>query len=129
MEDYNELIQQRFKKLAEISAMGKKPYGGRFDVTTTAQALIDTYGNTTKEDLEKNRVEATIAGRVVAMRSFGKACFSHLSSDLGKIQLYFQKNTLGEERFALFQKLEITNSSGANVFPYPTRSNELTLDV
>src|SRR4030067_3122535 len=107
MEVYNELIQQRFKKLAEISAMGKKPYGGRVHVTTTAQAIIDTYGNTTKEDLEKNRVEATIAGRIVAMRSFGKACFSHIQSDFGKIQLYFQKNTLGEEKFALFQRLDI----------------------
>jgi lysyl-tRNA synthetase class 2 len=129
MEDYNELIQQRFKKLAEISAMGKKPYGGRFDVTTTAQALIDTYGSTTKEDLEKKRVDATVAGRIVAMRSFGKACFSHLQSDLGKIQLYFQKNTLGEEKFALFQKLDIGDFIGVRGFLFRTRTNELTIDA
>ena len=42
MEDHNELIQQRFKKLAEISAMGHKPYAGRFDVSTSSQALLDT---------------------------------------------------------------------------------------
>ena len=44
MEDYNELIQQRFKKLAEISAMGIRPYAGRFDVSISAQGLIDRYG-------------------------------------------------------------------------------------
>ena len=43
MEDYNELIQQRFKKLAEISALGKKPYAGRFDVSASAQQLQDRY--------------------------------------------------------------------------------------
>src|SRR4030067_2698672 len=129
MEDYNELIQQRFKKLAEISAMGIKPYGGRYDVPATAQGLIDTYGNTSKEDLEKKRIEASVAGRIIAMRSFGKACFCHLQTGSGKIQLYFQKNTLGEEKFALFQKLDIGDFIGVKGFLFRTRTNELTLDA
>lgn len=53
MEDHNELIQQRFKKREEISAMGIRPYAGRFDVSVSAQGLIDQYGQTSKEDLEK----------------------------------------------------------------------------
>ncbi len=129
MEDYNELIQQRFKKLAEISAMGTKPYAGRFDVSTSAQALIDTYGNTTKEELEAKRIEVVIAGRIVAMRSFGKAGFGHIQDGSGRIQVYFQKNTLGEDRYALFKKIDIGDFIGVKGFLFRTKTNELTVEM
>ncbi|HEX9020031.1 MAG TPA: lysine--tRNA ligase [Nitrospirota bacterium] len=129
MEDYNELIQQRFKKLAEISAMGKRPYAGRFDASATAQGLLNDYGQTTKEELEQKRIEVAVAGRIIAMRSFGKACFSHLQDGTGKIQVYFQKNALGEERFALFKKLDIGDFIGVKGFLFRTKTNELTIEV
>ncbi len=129
MEDYNELIQQRFKKLAEISAMGKKPYAGKFDVSTSAQSLIDTYGNTTKEELESKRVEVTVAGRIIAMRSFGKAGFGHIQDGSGRIQVYFQKNTLGEEQYAFFKKIDIGDFIGVKGFLFRTKTNELTIEM
>ncbi len=129
MEDYNELIQQRFKKLGEISAMGVKPYAGRYETTASAQGLLDKYGQTSKEDLEKQRIEATVAGRIVAMRSFGKACFCHIQDGTEKIQLYFQKNTLGDERFALFKKIDIGDFIGVKGFLFRTKTNELTIDA
>jgi len=129
MEEYNELIQQRFKKLAEVNAMGVKPYAGRFEVTASAQGLSDKHGSTAKEDLEKERTTATLAGRIVAMRSFGKACFCHIQDGTGRIQLYFQKNTLGEEPYALLKKIDIGDFIGVTGFLFRTRTNELTLDV
>ncbi len=129
MEDYNELIQQRFKKLAEISAMGTKPYAGRFDVSASTQALIDTYGNSTKEELEAKRVEVIVAGRIVAMRSFGKAGFGHIQDGSGRIQVYFQKNTLGEDRYALFKKIDIGDFIGVKGFLFRTKTNELTIEM
>lgn len=129
MEEYNDLIQQRFKKLAEISAMGIRPFAGRYDVTATAQKLHDSTAGKTKEDLERERVAVSIAGRIVALRSFGKACFCHIQDGSGKIQLYFQKNTLGEERFSLFKKLDIGDFIGVKGFLFRTRTNELTVDV
>jgi lysyl-tRNA synthetase class 2 len=129
MEDYNELIQQRFKKLSEISALGHKPYAGRFEVSTSAKALLDTYGQTTKEELESKRIEFTIAGRIVAMRSFGKAGFGHIQDESGRIQIYFQKNTLGEDRYALFKKLDIGDFIGIKGFLFRTKTNELTIEA
>ena len=129
MEDHNELIQQRFKKLDEIRALGVRPYAGRFEVTASAQGLLDQYGRTSKEDLEKERVTASLAGRITALRSFGKACFIHIQDGSGKIQLYFQKNTLGEERFNLFKKLDIGDFIGVKGFLFRTRTDELTLDA
>jgi lysyl-tRNA synthetase class 2 len=129
MEDYNELIQQRFKKLAEISAMGAKPYAGKFDVTTSAQALIDRYGNSTKEELEAQRVEVVLAGRIVAMRSFGKAGFGHIQDGSGRVQFYFQKNVLGEEGYGLFRKIDIGDFIGVKGFLFRTKTNELTVEM
>jgi lysyl-tRNA synthetase, class II len=129
MEDYNELIQQRFKKREEIRAMGIRPYAGRFDVSVSAQGLIDRYGQTSKEELEQSRVEVTIAGRIVAMRSFGKAGFGHLQDGSGRIQFYFQKNTLGDDRYAFFKKLDIGDFMGVKGFLFRTKTNELTIDI
>jgi lysyl-tRNA synthetase class 2 len=129
MEDHNELIQQRFKKLAEIGASGIQPYGGRFETTASAQGLLDRFADTAKETLEKERVTESLAGRIVALRSFGKAAFGHLQDGSGRIQVYFQKNSLGEERFSLFKKLDIGDVIGVRGFLFRTRTGELTLDV
>jgi lysyl-tRNA synthetase class 2 len=129
MEDHNELIQQRFKKREEISAMGIHPYAGRFDVSVSALGLIDQYGQTSKEDLEKTRVDVVVAGRIIAMRSFGKAGFGHLQDGSGRIQFYFQKNTLGEDKYAFFKKLDIGDFMGVKGFLFRTKTNELTIDI
>jgi lysyl-tRNA synthetase class 2 len=129
MEDHNELIQQRFRKLDEISQMGIRPYAGRYEVTASAQGLIDAHGSTSKEDLERTKVSVSLAGRIVAMRSFGKACFCQIQDGSGRIQLYFQKNTLGDDPFNLFKKLDIGDFIGIKGFLFRTRTNELTVDV
>lgn len=129
MEDYNELIQQRFKKLTEIRAAGVKPYAGRYEISARAQGLIEKYGDSTKEHLEQSRVEVTVAGRIVAMRSFGKAAFCHIQDGTGRIQLYFQKNTLGDEQYGLFKKTDIGDFIGAKGHLFRTKTNELTIDV
>ncbi|HWR73016.1 MAG TPA: lysine--tRNA ligase [Nitrospirota bacterium] len=129
MEEQNELIQQRFKKLEEIRAMGIQPYAGKYAVTDSAERLARTYGAATKENLEKDRVTVSLAGRIVALRSFGKACFGHIQDGSGKTQLYFQKNTLGEDRYTLFKKLDIGDFIGVKGFLFRTKTNELTVDV
>ncbi len=129
MEDYNDLIQQRFKKLAEISEMGIQPYAGKFETTSKALLLEETYGATSKEELEANRVTVSLAGRLVALRSFGKAAFCHIQDGTGRIQLYVQKNTIGDDLHALFKKLDIGDFIGITGFLFRTKTNELTIDV
>ncbi len=129
MDDHNELIQQRFKKREELKAMGIRPYAGRFVVSDSAQGLGDRYGQTSKEDLEKTRVEVIVAGRIVALRSFGKAGFGHLQDGTGRVQFYFQKNTFGDDRYAFFKKLDIGDFMGVKGFLFRTKTNELTIDI
>ncbi len=129
MEDYNELIQQRFKKLDEIKSLGAAPYAGRYEVTAAARELLDKHGKTPKEELEGNRVTVSLAGRITALRSFGKASFAHIQDGSGKIQLYFQKNTVGEAQYAVFKKIDIGDFIGIKGFLFRTKTDELTVDV
>lgn len=129
MEEYNDLIRQRFKKLAELSQMGIEPYDGRFEVTASSSRIHETWSKKTKEDLEKERIEVKSAGRLVAIRSFGKAGFCHIQDGHGRVQLYFQKSKLGEPRYSLFQKLDIGDIIGVEGTLFRTKTNELTIDV
>ncbi len=129
MEDYNELIQQRFKKLEELRAAGRRPYAGRFDANARSNELHNKYQNASKDDLKNTRVEVVIAGRIMAMRSFGKACFCHVQDGSGRIQVYFQKNILGEESYNHFKKLDIGDFIGVKGVLFRTNTNELTIEA
>ena len=65
-------------------------------------------------ELEKERITVSVAGRVMAKRSFGKASFSHIQDSTGKIQLYFQKNTLGDAAYELVKKIDIGDIIGVS---------------
>src|SRR3989454_12351182 len=78
MEELNDQIAQRLKKLDQLRSLGIDPFGGKFDVQDRAGDLIARYGTMTKEALEQKPVTTTIAGRVIALRLFGKAAFASL---------------------------------------------------
>jgi lysyl-tRNA synthetase class 2 len=69
------------------------------------------------------------AGRVVGLRSFGKAAFVVLADRSGKIQLHVKKDTLGEEAFAKFQQLDLGDFVGVEGKPFISKTGELTLAV
>mgnify|MGYP003347616195 CR=1 FL=1 len=80
MDELNEQRQQRIKKLDQLRQAGVAPYGSRFDVKDRAGQLIMLHGQKTKEVLEQEKISCTIAGRVVALRRFGKAGFAVLQA-------------------------------------------------
>ena len=99
--DINELVLQRRKKLEQIKSSGINPYGERFEKKDSAKGLLNKYHNSTKEDLEKNRVDCITAGRIVALRNFGKAAFAHIQDGTGRIQIYVKKDVVGNEKIHL----------------------------
>src|SRR5438067_2020928 len=72
MEDLNDQIQQRLKKLDLLRGMGINPFGGRFEAKDRAGDLVAAYGGSSKESLEQQPVAVTLAGRITALRRFGK---------------------------------------------------------
>ncbi len=128
MEEVNELIEQRIRKLKELKEMGIDPYGQPYEVTHQAGELHNLHGETPKEDLEKDPVETSVAGRIIAWRNFGKAAFSHIQDETGRIQLYFRKDILGD-RYKLVKKLDIGDIIGIRGRLFRTKTNELTILV
>jgi lysyl-tRNA synthetase, class II len=129
MQELNDQIQQRLKKLEEIRALGIDPYGQRFDSDTSAKKLQDEYQSTSAEEIEKKKLRFSLAGRLLTLRRFGKAAFAHLQDGSGKIQVYFKKDVLGEPGFSLFEKLDIGDFIGVQGSLFRTKTKELTLQV
>jgi lysyl-tRNA synthetase class 2 len=78
MEEINELIEQRIRKLEDLRQAGFEPFGGAFYAEDHAAVLRDRFGSAAKETLATDPVSCSLAGRVVAMRDFGKAAFAHV---------------------------------------------------
>ena len=111
MEEINELIEQRIKKLDELKALGVEPFGGSFDIKDYAEDLINKHSSTTKEELEASPVLCVIAGRIIMMRDFGKAAFAHVQDSTARVQVYFRKDILNE-KYSVVKKLDIGDIAG-----------------
>ncbi|RMG02965.1 MAG: lysine--tRNA ligase [Nitrospirae bacterium] len=128
MEDINELIAQRIKKRDELRTMGIDPYGMPYEVTHLAQEVHEEFGERGADALESDPVEVSVAGRMIALRSFGKAAFSHLQDSSGRIQVYFRKDILGED-YKVVKKLDIGDIVGVKGELFRTKTGELTVMV
>ena len=128
MEEINELIAQRMKKLEELRQSGTEPFGGVFYAEDHALELHDKFGSASKEALETTPVSCSLAGRIITMRDFGKAAFAHVQDATGRMQIYFKKDLLGE-KYLLVKKLDIGDIIGLKGKLFRTRTNELTVEV
>ncbi|MBI3592936.1 MAG: lysine--tRNA ligase [Nitrospirae bacterium] len=128
MEDINELIEQRFKKLSDLQGLDINPYNGKFNPESSAAALKAAYQAASKEALEADEVYTSVAGRIVAMRDFGKASFAHIQDAAGKVQIYLKKDVLSD-KYALVKKLDIGDIVGVAGRLFRTKTNELTIEV
>jgi len=129
MEDINEQRTQRIQKLETLRAMGIQPYGTRFDETHQIQPLVNSHGSKTKEELEQDKIECRIAGRIVALRRFGKAAFASLQDGAHRLQVYLKKDVLGDNNFQLSQELDLGDWVGVEGHLFRTKTDELTIEV
>jgi lysyl-tRNA synthetase, class II len=120
---------QRRKKLSEIQALGHPAYPHKFDWTHTPKQVAEQFGGRTGEQLETERVNVRVAGRIVALRPMGKAAFAHLAGDGGRLQIYARLDVMGEQAFKLFQLLDLGDIIGVSGYLFRTKTNELTVRV
>jgi lysyl-tRNA synthetase, class II len=122
-------FEQRQKKLQQIEALGHDAYPREFRWTDTAAALVDKYGEATGPELEANKREVRVAGRIVSLRLMGKAGFAHLQGSGKRIQVYVKKDVVGEPGFELFHLLDLGDSIGVRGHLFRTKTNELSIWV
>ena len=119
--------RQRRENLDQLRALGVEPYPHRFEATDTVSALVESYGDADGETLEARRVQTAAAGRVLAVRSFGKANFLVVSDGRRRIQVYVRKDSVSERDFRVFALLDLGDLVGAAGRVFRTRTNELTI--
>jgi len=128
MEEINEYIQNRIKKLGALKEIGVEPFGGAFEYSDTAASVLGKYSDATMDSLASSSSECSIAGRLVAMRDFGKASFAHVQDSTGSLQVYFKKDLLGDV-YKVVKKLDIGDIVGVRGSLFRTKTDELTLEV
>jgi lysyl-tRNA synthetase class 2 len=127
MSNEQEQFAQRQAKLDEITRLGVPAYPTTFDRTTTVSALVDTHRETDSETLERERPDVRIAGRILSIRSFGKANFLVLSDGLARVQVYVRADSMDGQSFEIFRQLDFGDHIGAAGRVFRTRTNELTV--
>jgi lysyl-tRNA synthetase class 2 len=125
----DKIYQLRREKLAQIEALGQPAYPYSYATTHTVPQILSAYSQVAGEALAANRVEVRLAGRLVAIRTMGKAAFAHLQQQGERLQLYIRKDAVGEKGFELFKLLDIGDHIGARGYLFRTKTNELTVHV
>jgi lysyl-tRNA synthetase, class II len=125
----SELLRKRREKIESLKADGIDLYPNDARVADTTASVSDRFGPMPPEELEKVTERFTLAGRLMAVRDFGKGAFISIQDRKGRLQAFLRKNQLGEKAFALFKRLDIGDIIWIAGRVFKTRTGELTIDV
>lgn len=125
----SELIRKRKEKMTLLEKEGVELYPPAIPVSETTDSLRSRYGHLSADELEQMNPQAAIAGRMMAMRDFGKACFISLQDRHGRIQGYVGKQSVGEEDYRLFKKLDVGDIIYIKGHVFRTKTGELTVEA
>src|SRR5438132_7457207 len=120
MDDTNALIKQRKDKLEALRAKGIDPFENKFTPTEKCAEARANYG--------EGR-EVALAGRITAHRDMGKSQFIDIRDQSGRIQLYAQKQTLGDEQFEIFKHLDLGDFLGVRGTMFITKTGEISVKL
>jgi lysyl-tRNA synthetase, class II len=123
----SDLIRQRRENFEELVRLGIDPYPRSFERTDTVDDLVKAHGSRTGEELAQAAVHTRTSGRILAIRSFGKANFLVISDGHARIQVYVRQDSLPERDFKVFGLLDFGDFVGVEGDLFRTRTNELTI--
>jgi lysyl-tRNA synthetase, class II len=120
-------VLQRRANLEELRKLGVDPYPHRFDAGATIEAIVSEHGARAGAELEAEPITARVAGRILAMRTFGKANFLVLSDGKARVQVYIRQDALSERDFKIFKLLDFGDLVGVEGRLFRTKTNEFTI--
>ncbi|WP_461832819.1 lysine--tRNA ligase [Desulfothermus sp.] len=123
------LLKQRFEKAEKLEKQGINLFPNTFRKKHDIIEIKEKYKSLSNEELEKVEEQSVIAGRLMAVRSFGKATFAHIQDGSDRIQIFLQQKELGADKYKFFKKLDIGDIIGVIGKPFLTKTGELTLNV
>ena len=123
-----EVRRRRIEEVEELRKMGIEPYPYRFEKTHTTMDVRKKYEETLKVGEVKEDEKLSVAGRVMSIRHHGKSSFFHIKDSTGRVQIYINKQAVGDEKFKVFKKyVNIGDVVGIKGFPFKSRTGELTV--
>ena len=128
MED-SDLLKIRLEKISDLTDAGIDLYPNDVKPENTTAEIIALFGSYTGEELEKLTNSFSVAGRLMAMRNFGKAAFVKIQDYKGQIQGYVAKNILSSEDYFVFKKLDIADIIYISGKLFRTKTDELTIEA
>jgi lysyl-tRNA synthetase class 2 len=126
LQESDQVVQRR-ANLEELKKLGVDPYPHRFEADTTIDAIVAEHGNRSAEQLETAQAHVRTAGRILAIRSFGKANFLVISDGRARVQVYIKQEGLADRDFKIFKLLDLGDWIGVEGRLFRTRTNELTI--
>ena len=129
--DDNQLMAERREKLkalrVQASAAGLPAFPNDFKPSAHAAELLASYGERDAELLAQQAIPARVAGRMMLKRVMGKASFATLQDSSGRIQIYVQRDAIGEEAYAAFKHWDLGDIVAAEGTVFKTKTGELSL--
>ncbi|MEP6835440.1 MAG: lysine--tRNA ligase [Gemmatimonas sp.] len=122
-DDLNFLMVARREKLDRLRARGIEPFAYSYARTHSTTAALALLGDAAEGPT------VSVAGRIVSWRGQGKTAFAHVADMGGRIQLYFRKDEIGEDAFALLADLDLGDYIGATGGLMRTKTGEVTVRV
>jgi len=122
------ITKQRQQKLERIRALGVNPYPASYHRSHTTQQAIALVQQQEASG-QKEASDVSLAGRVRANRAMGKISFVDIHDSSGKIQLYFNRESLDQASLKLFKEIDIGDIIGARGRLFRTKTGEPTLEV
>ena len=120
-QDLNHVLKARRDKLAELQEAGKDPFQiTKYDVTAHSMDIKEHY-----EEWEGK--EASIAGRLMFKRVMGKASFCNIQDLKGNIQVYVARDSIGEDAYKDFKKMDIGDIVGVKGKAFTTKTGEISV--
>lgn len=120
----SELMEVRLDKLRRLEEMGIQPYAYKYDIAHQISELLHAF-----ESLAGGKAPVSAAGRIMAMRTHGRAVFMDLMDSTGQIQLYVRKDIVGLEPYSILLLLDRGDIIGVTGTLFVTRTGEKSIRV
>jgi lysyl-tRNA synthetase class 2 len=125
-EDSDQVVQRR-ANLDALRKLGVDPYPQRFDGGVPISLVVAEHGGKAADELETAQIRTRIAGRILAIRAFGKANFLQLSDGRSRIQVYVRQDSVPEADFRIYKLLDIGDWVGVEGRLFRTKTNEFSV--
>jgi lysyl-tRNA synthetase class 2 len=127
MSNEREQAAQRRAKRAELEGLGFSTYPSHYDRTDDVSAIVRRHGDESGETLEASRPRTRTSGRIMGIRTFGKANFLVLSDGISRVQVYVREDSVDARSHSVFKALDFGDIVGVEGRVFRTRTNELTI--